>query len=188
MLALLSCWSIAAATAVAESCLPGHEWSRSLPGDPGGAERDVHIYYHAQHLQQMMAGHSLRVMPERGQFRTLPAGETKPAPRGEVPCAIAAHATKSDGSAGKVGEVAVVIHQVALGMRFSSDLKLGDLVPLEPGVPGTTYSFEVQPGFLNVVLAKMPLRADESDELYEQLKKPKDEELYEQVKNVKDEV
>ena len=47
----------------------------------------------------------------------------------------------------------------------------------------------MQPGFLNVVLAKMPLRADESDELYEQLKKPKDEELYEhEVKNVKDEV
>jgi hypothetical protein len=38
------------------------------------------------------------------------------------------------------------------------------------------------------VLAKMPLRADEQDELYEQLKKPRDEELYEQVKNVKDEV
>jgi hypothetical protein len=191
MLALLSCWSIAAskkATAVAESCLPGHEWSHSLPGDPGGAERDVHIHYHAQHLQQMMAGHSLRVVSEKGQFRTLPAGETKPAPRGDVPCAIAAHATKSDGSAGRAGEVAVVIHQVALGMRFSSDLKLGDLVPLEPGVPGTTYSFEVQPGFLNAVLAKMPLRADEQDELYEQLKKPRDEELYEQVKNVKDEV
>jgi len=133
-------------------------------------------------------GSQLRVVSEKGQFRTLPAGETKPAPRGDVPCAIAAHATKSDGSAGRAGEVAVVIHQVALGMRFSSDLKLGDLVPLEPGVPGTTYSFEVQPGFLNVVLAKMPLRADEQDELYEQLKKPRDEELYEQVKNVKDEV
>eukprot|EP00964_Phaeocystis_antarctica_P040808 scaffold23356_cov69-Phaeocystis_antarctica.AAC.2 len=100
-------------------------------------------YAHAQRLQQTMAGHSLRVMPEKGQFRSLPAGETKSAPRGEVPCAIAAHATKSDGSAGRAGEVAVVIHQVALGMRFSSDLKLGDLVPLEPGVPGTTYSFEV---------------------------------------------
>ena len=34
----------------------------------------------------------------------------------------------------------------------------------------------------------MPLRAEESDELYEQLKKPTDKELYEQVKNVKDEV
>eukprot|EP00964_Phaeocystis_antarctica_P000435 scaffold232_cov67-Phaeocystis_antarctica.AAC.5 len=31
----------------------------------------------------------------------------------------------------------------------------------------------------------MPLRAEESDELYEQLKKPTDTELYEQVKNVK---
>ena len=187
MFALLSYWSTSAVAA--ESCLPGHEWSSSLPGDPGGpTERDIHVYYHAQRLQQMMAAHSLRVMPEKGQFRTLPAGATKPAPRGDVPCAIAAHATKSDGSAGREGEVAVVIHQVALGMRFSSDLKLGDLVPLEPGVPGTTYSFEVQPGFLNVVLAKMPLRADESDQLYEQLKKPKDEELHEQVRSVKDEV
>ena len=163
MLALLLYWSSTAVMGVAESCLPGDEWSPLLP-DSG-----VRI------LKRMMVGLLPRVVPEKGLFRFLPAGETEPAPRGEVPCAIAVHGTLLDGTTARVGEVAVVIHQVALGMRFSSDLKLGDVVPLEPGVPGTTYSFEVQEGFRNVVLAKMPLRADESDELYEQLKKPKDE-------------
>ena len=165
MLALLLYRSSAAAVTVADSCLPGDEWSKSPPGQTNTA----------QHIKRTMVGHRLRVVAEEGLFRTVPASVTEPVPRGEMPCALTAHATRSDGRAARAGEVAVAIHQVALGMRFSSDLALGDVVPLEPGGSGTTYSFSAAPGFQDVVLAKMPLRADESDEFYEQLKKPKDE-------------
>ena len=145
-------------------CLPGDEWARC----------SQHELANHKHLARST---SVRVVLEEAMCRRLPinSGETKAAPRGQARCALAVHAVRSDGSAAGPGEAPVVIHQIiSEGMRFGSDLRLGDVIPLVSPV-GTSYSFEAQPGYRDVVLLKMPQLAEESDELYEKLKKPKDE-------------
>ena len=153
--------------AVADKCLPGgSEW------EPMGAD------VNPAGLTQLASRKRLRVWSDEAMLRRLPDdGETDSAPRGGAPCALAViQATRPDGTASRAGDVAAVLHQTAAGMRFASDLKLGDMVPLElEALPGTTYSFQTQPGYRDVQLVKLPLFPDKEDELYEALKKPKDE-------------
>ena len=157
-----------------ETCLPGDDWqpwseSKIFAGHPGRFESWSENF---AKLASDTGG--LLVLPERSMYRVINADATwrdatgsisfgtEPMRRHAAPCVLAVpSAQRDDGSFGDENDVPIALglrHPEAFERREDIRVQLGTMVPLRRNAyENWSVTFNVEQGFQNVVMLKVPL-------------------------------